>query len=266
MQLVSVHDPAALRAFLSQDRGRFAYSLGDLDPFFWESTLWYGARDAAQRLRAVIMLYLAPRRPCALVFGEELEALGWLLEALAGHLPPRFDLHVERELLAVAQARWRLEHVTPFCRMILRRPVEAAAPVAWLTEADLPAIQALYAASYPDNAFDPRMLATGRYAGWRGADGGLEAIAGVHVYAPGEGVAALGNITTLPARRGAGLGARVTAAVCARLQREGLETVVLNVREDNAPAIRLYERLGFELQLRYVEAVAQGISAPAPPP
>ncbi len=266
MRLVSVHDPATLRAFLSPDRGRFAYSLGDLDPFFWESTLWYGARDATHRLRAVIMLYLAPRRPCALVFGEDLAALGWLLEALAGHLPPRFDLHIERELLAAASSRWRLERVTPFYRMILRRPVAPPDEVAWLTEADLPAVEALYAASYPDNAFDPRMLTTGRYAGCRAADGALEAVAGVHVYAPGEGVAALGNITTLPARRGAGLGARVTAAVCARLQREGVETVVLNVREDNAPAIRLYERLGFELQLRYVEAVASGISAPPPPP
>ncbi len=64
-----------------------------------------------------------------------------------------------------------------------------------LTAADLPALQTLYAAAYPGNWFDSRMLGTGQYVGiWQGDR--LMAVAGIHVYSPSYKIAALGNITT----------------------------------------------------------------------
>ncbi|MEO3778968.1 GNAT family N-acetyltransferase [Micromonospora sp. B11E3] len=88
-----------------------------------------------------------------------------------------------------------------------------------------------------------RMLDTGRYVGVREA-GELVAVAGVHVFSPTWRVAALGNVTTHPRARGRGLAAAAVAALCARLRGE-VDHVTLNVRADNAAAVRLYERLGF---------------------
>ncbi|HEX4607636.1 MAG TPA: GNAT family N-acetyltransferase, partial [Urbifossiella sp.] len=109
-----------------------------------------------------------------------------------------------------------------------------------------------YAASYPGNWFAPRMLETGCYYGVR-RGGELVSVAGVHVYSPRYGAAALGNITTRPDHRGRGLGAAVTARVCRELLRAGVACVGLNVKADNAAAVRCYQALGFEPVADYAE-------------
>ena len=97
------------------------------------------------------------------------------------------------------------------------------------------------------------MLATGRYVGIR-EDGRLVCVAGVHVYSPVFGVAALGNVATLPSLRGRGLARGACAALCRLLLEDGIETIALNVRADNAAAIASYATLGFEPAAEYVEA------------
>ncbi|MET7707786.1 GNAT family N-acetyltransferase [Micromonospora sp. NPDC005413] len=109
----------------------------------------------------------------------------------------------------------------------------------------------LYAQAYPDNWFDARMLDTGQYLGVR-EGGELVAVAGVHVFSPAYRVAALGNVTTHPRWRGRGLGAAVVAALCVRL-RASVTHVTLNVKADNAAAVRLYERVGFTRVADYDE-------------
>jgi len=129
-----------------------------------------------------------------------------------------------------------------------------------LGPADLEAVRRLYAdgeasGEAPD-WFLPEMLAQGVYYGVREA-GEVVAIAGAHVVTPREGVGCLGNIYTRRDRRGRGLSTRVTSAVTAQLLGMKLQTIALNVREDNGPAIRVYERLGFQRYCGYVEAVAK---------
>ncbi|MGK5740569.1 GNAT family N-acetyltransferase [Micromonospora sp. URMC 103] len=130
----------------------------------------------------------------------------------------------------------------------LERVAPAGEP---LGAADLPRLRELYAAAYPGNWFDPRMLDTGQYVGVRDGDA-LVAVAGVHVWSPLYRVAALGNVTTHPRARGRGLGAAVVAALCRRL-RDTVDHVTLNVRADNGTAVRLYERLGFTRVADYGE-------------
>ena len=89
------------------------------------------------------------------------------------------------------------------------------------------------------------MLATGRYVGVRD-DGRLVCVAGVHVHSPTWGVAALGNVATLPELRGQGLARGACAALCLLLLADGIETIALNVRADNTAAVASYARLGFE--------------------
>jgi len=139
--------------------------------------------------------------------------------------------------------------------MALRKPeclsMIDTSEVVELREGDLPALRCLYDVAYPGNWFYPRMLRTGLYRGiWRGDR--LVSVAGIHTYSPEYGVAALGNITTLPEYRGQGLAAAVTAALCQSLiQRDTL--VGLNVKADNLRAIATYARLGFAITDTYEE-------------
>ena len=52
----------------------------------------------------------------------------------------------------------------------------------------------------------------------------------------------------LPAYRGQGLGARLLDDSLERAKLAGITRVELEVREDNLPALRLYERFGFEVE------------------
>ena len=123
-----------------------------------------------------------------------------------------------------------------------------------LTNQHLPELIDLYTASYPGNWFDPRMLQTGQYMGIH-IDKQLVAVAGVHVYSAHYRVAALGNITTHPDHRGQGVGTAVTAALCKRLLKT-VDTIGLNVKSDNAAAIALYQKLGFQIVTTYHEYMA----------
>ena len=117
---------------------------------------------------------------------------------------------------------------------------------------DLDEVLAFYARAYPGTWFEPRMLETRRYVGIRDA-GGLACVAGVHVWSPEWRVAALGNVATLPEARGRGLATAACAHLCRVLLDDGIDTISLNVRADNAAAIAAYERLGFAQAADYVE-------------
>jgi ribosomal protein S18 acetylase RimI-like enzyme len=97
------------------------------------------------------------------------------------------------------------------------------------------------------------MLETHRYVGVREA-GELVSIAGVHVYSPRFGAAALGNVATDPAARGRGHGTVACSHLCQLLAADGISTISLNVRADNKAAIGVYERLGFSPVAEYLEA------------
>lgn len=60
------------------------------------------------------------------------------------------------------------------------------------------------------------------------------------------GVAMLGGVATRAEYRGQGLSARCVGALCGSLFRKGLHTISLFYIEDNRPAGRVYEKLGFQ--------------------
>ncbi len=116
---------------------------------------------------------------------------------------------------------------------------------------DLPEINQLYQESYPENAFDPRMLESGKTIGIR-LLGQLASIAGIHSYSATYRVAALGNITTHPEHRNQGYGKAVTARLCQLLE-GSVDFIGLHVKCDNQPAISLYQSLGFRITSIYEE-------------
>ncbi len=73
-----------------------------------------------------------------------------------------------------------------------------------------------------------------------------EAVVGYAGLDLGGDVADVMTIAVTPATRGTGLGDLLLAALLDRAATHGAEAVMLEVRADNAPALRLYERHGFD--------------------
>lgn len=248
MKPVCLHDRDEIAAFLRRDSYLHLYTLGDLDDFFWPYTTWYALRSHEQ-IEQIILVYTGTDLPVLLALADEpMDAMRELLRSILPVLPRRFYAHLSGDLADIFAADYRMESHGEHDKMALidRSPLAAVdtAEVIALATADLSALEELYQASYPGNWFDSRMLETGHYYGVRnGAE--LVSVAGVHVYSQRYGVAALGNITTRPQCRGAGLGAKVTAQLCKALLRT-VEHVGLNVKADNHSAIACYKKLGFE--------------------
>ena len=124
-----------------------------------------------------------------------------------------------------------------------------------LTDDDREQIQELYRAAYPGSYFDERTLSlkrvTGAFAGSQ-----LVAIAACHVYSRQYSVATIGAVATHPNYRRRGYCAAVTEALV-KLLADDVETIALNVQAENAQAIRIYERLGFQRCQSYEEALIE---------
>jgi predicted GNAT family acetyltransferase len=259
--VVELRDRDELAAFLRRRPAVHTYALGDLDDFFWPHTRWLG-RSVDGRLEQVALLYDEPDPPVLLALADEPEdGMAELLRAAADRLPGRVYAHLSPSLL---------EHIAPVLvpatepvahrKFGLARPAALAehdtAEVEFLVSTDLDEVERFYARAYPGTWFQPRMLETGRYAGVR-RYGELVCVAGVHVWSPTWRVAALGNVATLPETRGAGLATAACARLCRILLDDGIDTISLNVRADNAAAIHAYEKLGFAHAADYIEVVLE---------
>jgi ribosomal protein S18 acetylase RimI-like enzyme len=116
-------------------------------------------------------------------------------------------------------------------------------------------LAALYALG-GGGAFSPAQVEQGVFCGLY-SESQLVAAAGTHLVSPTYGVGAVGNVFVHPGHRGRGYGTAVVSAVVAELLDRGIQDVVLNVSQDNAPAIHLYEKLGFERTCPFLEGPAQ---------
>lgn len=251
-----LHDKAELEAFLRQNTFLQIYSIGDLDDFFWPYTSWYGLRIQDQ-LQAVILLYIGIPQPVLLAISDEAERepLADLVRGSMHLLPRQFYSHLSPNLESIICEQYDLAPYGRYFKMALTMPDKLrtinTTNTVRLSPVHLTEIEALYAASYVDNAFDPRMLETGQYFGiWDGEK--LVSIAGIHVYSSIYRVAGLGNVATHVDYRSRGLAKRVTAKLSQSLL-ETVDHIGLNVKADNIAAITAYEALGFEVIGEYGE-------------
>lgn len=269
MGVVELRDRDRIAAFCRRRPAVQAYLLGDLDDFFWPHTRWLGwAPDG--RLEQLALVYDEPDPPVLLVFAEGgapgVGGAAALLRAVAVDLPERLYAHLTPGLLEALAPR-----LVPLAEPVLHAKLGLASPdrlavhdterTELLGPGELAEVESFYARAYPGTWFQPRMLETRRYVGIR-RGGELACVAGVHVVSRDYRVAALGNVATLPAARGAGLATAACARLCRLLLDEGIDVVSLNVRADNAAALRAYAKLGFEHAADYVE-VLLGPAGPA---
>jgi ribosomal-protein-alanine N-acetyltransferase len=121
---------------------------------------------------------------------------------------------------------------------------------------DLPALTALEARVFPDDAWSQRSWwaeLAGRprreYVVAVAADGpdagAAQDILGYGGLDHGGEVSDVMTVVVAPAGRGAGLGRLLLAELEARAARRGAAHVMLEVRADNEAALRLYERAGY---------------------
>lgn len=267
--LETLTDERVILAFLQHDRIYAAYAVGDLEPALFADTTWYGATEAGP-IEALALVYHGLTPPVLFLMGVP-DGVAFLLAQ--ANLPTQVFVTCRSRHLPVVQARYAWTDVRPMLRMRVRpadfHPYDFEGTVVQLTAADLPALQALYdqGGDFAPDAFNPRQLDDGIFYGLfdtapRGAAHAsprLVAAAGTHLLARAYGIGAVGNIYTHPAARGLGYASAVTSAVTADLLAAGLD-VVLNVQENNDHALRIYQRLGYQIHCRFFEGPAQRLS------
>lgn len=253
----SLQDRAAIRAILQTDPQWAVYALGDLEPDFFVQCSWFGVSAGTP---ALALLFRGFGTPVLFTMGET-SALKRLLVEIGEE--PTFYLHVRPEVVPLLRARYRIAEERKMWRMVLQPDVALPSmgpAVSRLGPKDLAEIECLYAdgmaAGEAPDFFFGSMVEDGVFYGIR-EERALIAVAGTHLVAPNEKVAAIGNVYTRRDRRGQGFAAQVTGAVAGELLRLGIRIVALNVNQQNAAGIRVYERLGFVRYCQFCEGVGR---------
>lgn len=258
---VDTVDMGRVREILRRDPAWAAYAIADLQPAFAPHCRWFVS--AAGQEEAVVLLFTALSPPILLTVGTP-GAVALLLESAV--LPDRVFISARHEHVPAIEQQYRFDlpaQGTSFHRMqrmILRRREVlsnvALGRVRRLGRADVGQIEGLlrHGGPYTPDAFDPYQLDEGVFYGVEGVDE-LLAMGGTHIVDWQGGVGAIGNMYTHPAERGQGYARLVLAAVIHTLQAGGVETIILNVNEQNQTARRLYTQYGFDEHCGFAEGI-----------
>lgn len=249
-------DLAIARTILQSDPVWCAYALGDLEPAKAAKCSWFWI---AGDTRALVLIYREYAPPILFVTGPP-ELIAPLLTEIA--LEPVLSLHVKPEIVPMLDAHYQITGEKADWRMVVRiedfRPPSIQQTVE-LGLADVNRVQSLFtdgdASGQSPDYFIADSLRDGVFCGILEGDQ-LVAVAGTHLVSLRDSVAAIGNVYTRQDRRGLGLAAQTTSAVVKNLVARGIHTVVLNVRQQNLQAIRVYLRLGFRKHCEFREGIA----------
>ena len=253
-----IHDLARVKAALDRDRAWSAYAIGDLSAQLVGNCAWYAPAEGSD---AIILIYRGFKPSIAFAIGRALD-LAPLFQEIAER---ELSLHVQQEGLDAMAPRYRPIDLQRMWRMVLApsafNPVSTRAVVA-VDEADLAAVTALYEDGRRHGEgpthFHPSMLGQKSFRAVReGVD--VIAVAGSHLYSRDLGVCTIGNVYTRRDRRRRGLAAQVTTAVVQDAMADGIDTIVLNVSQDNHGARRVYEQLGFSVYCEFFEGKAESV-------
>ena len=244
----STRDRTLLRRFLGTDRSFAAYALADTDDHEFARTRWGVAFDDGEPV-AVVMEYRGISPQPLFLMGEPAGVSAILRDVIR----PRIAYAQTRPALVPAvRVQYRADAPAPMVRMAVDAgsytPVIGEA--VRLDQGDTRHLNRLYQLGFSSHLAE-EAVATGIYYGVRRGTR-LIAAAGTHVIGPGVGIAAVGNVYTHREYRGQGLAKIVTSAVTTELLRD-CDTVVLNVRADNPPALATYRALGYRTVTEFEE-------------
>ena len=244
--------PGRVREFFARDRLLTAYALADLDAADVERARWWTATRDDQVIAAALVVEALAFKPC--FASGEAEALAAIFREgvresrLVVSTPPAGRLAVE--------SAYRFERVDRMHRMavdVASFQPRVAHTITRLGPDELEDVVDLYGHA-SRTYFTPDRMAREIYFGiYAGTN--LVSAAGTHVRSKRAGLAAVGNVLTRVAYRDRGMATSVTSAVTTAALEEHAD-VVLNVRQDNSPAIAVYERLGYRVHAPFIEGPA----------
>ncbi|HET8567400.1 MAG TPA: GNAT family N-acetyltransferase [Candidatus Limnocylindria bacterium] len=245
-------DAAETRAFLERDRLLAAYALADIDPAAGDPARWWLAYRGDEPVACALLVEVLPFRPC-FVTGEPEAVATILRESLR---EPRIVVAGPTPCRLAIESVYRFERCDRMQRMVVDarsfRP-RVSHDVVRLGPERVGDVVDLYghvSRSYFTTERLAREIYFGAYAG-----GTLVAAAGTHVRSRAASVAAVGNVLTRVSYRGRGMATSVTSAVT-EAALEDHRDVVLNVRQDNHPAVAVYQRLGYRTHAPFIEGPA----------
>ena len=244
--------------FLARDRIYAAYAIGSLATEKASCTVLRALRDREELSLALIS---QPIDTIATMFlmGDTV-GLHESLRAPFARIP--FALTTAKEEhLACLRRYWRIEEAEMMLRMVVDRggfrpPAEGKGiELRRLAPPDAMVLAETYEMAFGGTPSLARLMERGPYFGvWD--KGRLNSVAGTHFIAEHFRLAAAGNVWTRNGFRGKGLATLTLGKVTQELL-EQCEEVVLNVREDNAAARRVYEKLGFRMHCRFRQVRAK---------
>jgi ribosomal protein S18 acetylase RimI-like enzyme len=244
----STRDRGLLRELLETDRLFAAYALADTDDREFERTRW-GVAFSDGRPVALVMEYRGVSPQPLFMMGEPAGVGAVLRDSIRTRVAYS---SMRPQVVRAVRQHYRVDAPAPMVRMAVDahtfEPVIGEA--VRLDQADTRHLNRLYQLGFNAHLAEEAVAAGVYYGVRRGTR--LIAAAGTHVIGPSVGIAAVGNVYTHREYRGQGLAKVVTSAVTADLLRE-CDTVVLNVRADNPPALGVYRALGFRAVSEFEE-------------
>jgi GNAT superfamily N-acetyltransferase len=227
-----------------------AYALADLEPDFEPHAEWLVSPHA------VVLIYHGLTPPLLFATGDPIEAGDLIkhrsIDECQYALLPNHRNEMSNSLKVIkAIPMWRMVHVRQSFEEMTSDDLRK------LTPSDIGSIQRLFSGGLdsPDS-FLPEQLSIGPFYGFYHRDQ-LVCIAGVHVVSRTYRVAAIGNVYVHKDHRGSGYARQATGQVVSDLIRQGMDHIVLNVAQENAAAIRVYESIGFRCAMEYTEGTAR---------
>lgn len=180
--------------------------------------------------------------PFAALGSQGVGAVHGLIRLAARH--PHFAVFLEVGDIPIPKG-FRLRNSALGVQMIAERPIAPpdAADIRRLSDKDAPEMLQLARLTVP-GPFARRTHTLGGFWGVR-RNGRLVAMAGERMKLPGY--TELSGVCVHPDHRGRGLAAMLSAKVANEVQGRG-ETVFLHAYADNTRAIKVYERLGFQIR------------------
>ncbi len=237
--------------FLKQDRFYAAYAIGDLEPGLFRQCEWYiASRNGMTTALCLRFTGLHPHPVFTMGTAEDLPPiLDKVLKPDRAYFASRPD-HVKslRRFYAFQRAEEMFRMVLDPADFV---PVDGA--VVRLEARHVHQLQELYRWG-GDVAFAPYQIEQGIFYGVE-KDHRLTATAGTHLVSRTYGLGIVGNVFTHPDHRRQGYAMICISAVVEELLSQSLD-VVLNVGQDNEPAVKMYQRLGFHVYCPFIEALA----------
>lgn len=237
----------------------FAYLLGDLDDRLFPQCQWICVYGERREMQELLLVYHGSTPPTLMALKTG-ASLGHAAEEILEILPDNFALQTNSpELMTALAGSYTLRPPRALLKMGLTsfRPppvndyLEAVEP---LTASDADELAAFYQLAYPDGYYNADHLHLGHWCCYRENERVVGAV-GVHVCSDHYQVAVIGGCAVDPGFRGNGIATALVAHLITELV-EPEKRISLNVEASNAPAIRCYEKLGFQTTHRLIESVA----------